>query len=195
MSELREIRNRVLELRLVKAQEIEGAPWNWRTHPDKQQAGVVASLEELGIIDPLKCWVPAPGRLMLFDGHLRRDILERTGPDTLVPVVVTDLSEEEARKANLVFDPLTEQAEADREKLAEALAAVEFRHEELAELAREMAAAAGLAEEPEPEPAADETGDLVEYFHVLVECQGEQQQRELLERLEGEGYTCRSLIA
>jgi hypothetical protein len=29
-------RNRVKELRVVRASEIHGAPWNWRTHPDEQ---------------------------------------------------------------------------------------------------------------------------------------------------------------
>lgn len=120
-----EIRDRIVDLRRVKAAELRGAPWNWRTHPDAQRAAVVGSLEELGITDPLKTRVLPNGSLQLWDGHLRQDILNLIGPDTLIPVVVTDLTEAEAKKANVIFDPLAGLAEADQEKLDALLADVE----------------------------------------------------------------------
>src|SRR5215472_11177056 len=95
------IRCRVRELRRVRAGDLKGAPWNWRRHCDEQRGAVIGSLEELGITDPLKVRELPDGSLELWDGHLRQDILAAIGPDTLVPVVVTDLSEAEAMKANL----------------------------------------------------------------------------------------------
>jgi hypothetical protein len=43
----------------------------------------------------------------LFDGHLRQEIVNaEIGPDTLIPVIVTDFDEAEAKKANVLRDPL-----------------------------------------------------------------------------------------
>src|SRR5262245_25907047 len=111
-------RDRVKELRRVKAAEIVGAPWNWRMHGEQQRDALAGSLEELGYFDPLITRELPDKRLELIDGHARRDLLhERIGPDTLVPCIVTDLTEEEAKRANLVKDPLSAMASVDAAKL------------------------------------------------------------------------------
>lgn len=43
--------------------------------------------------------------------------------------------------------------------------------------------------------AEDQSGNLIETFSVLVECNTEKEQVALLQRLEDEGYKCRSLIS
>ena len=163
------IRDRITDFRRVRASDLEGAPFNWRVHPTAQRDAVVASLEELGIIDPLKTYVLPDGRLRLWDGHIRQDILEKIGPDTLIPVVVTDLTEDEARKANLVFDPLADLATADTAKLDALLREVETGSEALQEMLTELAKDAGLYVTPEvqeddvPEPPVEpvsKPGDL-----------------------------------
>ena len=54
----------------------------------------------------------------------------------------------------------------------------------------------GLKATPEDEPAAtDQSGTLGSTYNVLVTCNDEASQLALLERLTGEGYECRSLIA
>jgi ParB-like chromosome segregation protein Spo0J len=45
-----------------------------------------------------------------------------------------------------------------------------------------------------PDGADDESGQLDPHFSVMIECDDEQQQTELLERLLGEGLTCRALL-
>src|SRR5260370_14213598 len=50
---------------------------------------------------------------MLIDGHLRAE----TTPDQLVPVLVLDVDEEEAKKLLATLDPLGALAEADAAKL------------------------------------------------------------------------------
>lgn len=158
------VRDRVKELRRVRAGDLKGAPWNWRRHGDRQRSAVVGSLEELGITDPLKARELADGTLELWDGHLRQDILARVGPDTLIPVIVTDLTEEEAKKANLIHDPLAELAEPDAEKLDSLIQDVDTDNAALAELLDDLAGTAtegvieGLAD-GSPDESDDEESD------------------------------------
>lgn len=166
------VRDRITDFRRVPAREISGAPFNWRKHPQTQRAAVSASLEELGIIDPLKCFIATDGTLTLWDGHLREDIFQRIGPETMVPVIVTDLSEAEARKANVVFDPLAALAEADTKALDALLREVETGDEDLAKMLADLGREAGcdwakeqaaIVEDEVPEPPVDpvtKPGDL-----------------------------------
>jgi ParB-like chromosome segregation protein Spo0J len=190
-----EIRDRVRELRRVRAGDLRGAPWNWRRHGDEQRGAVIGSLEELGITDPLKVRELPDGSLELWDGHLRQDILAGVGPDTLVPVGVTDLSEAEAKKANLVHDPIAGMAEADPEKLDALIAEVEIDNRALASMLDELANVNGL-ESGEPEEEADTDPQLggLEY-RVIVKCADEQQQVALVARLEAEGFPCQPLMS
>ncbi len=169
------LRNRIVGLREVPASMIDGAPWNWRTHPDEQRAVVQASIEELGIIDALKVREMPDGRYQLFDGHLRNDLYVTISPDTLVPVLVTDLDESEAKKANAIFDPSAAMAEADAAKLKALLSTIETDSDAiermLLRLAEEFGSAMPLSEpggggdqfDPTPElegPTRTTVGDL-----------------------------------
>src|SRR5262245_51658304 len=184
------VRDRVRELRRVRAADLKGASWNWRRHGDAQRGAVAGSLEELGITDPLKVRELPDGSLELWDGHLRQDILAGVGPDTLIPVVVTDLSEAEAKKANLVHDPLAGMAEPDPEKLDALLGEVEVDNRALADLLDELAQASGLEhDEPEVDPDTNPQLGGLEY-RVIVRCADEQQQVALVARLEAEGFPC-----
>jgi ParB-like chromosome segregation protein Spo0J len=189
------IRDRVRELRRVRAGDLKGAPWNWRLHGKAQRGAVAGSLEELGITDPLKVRELPDGSLELWDGHLRQDILAGVGPDTLVPVVVTDLSEAEAKKAILVHDPLAGMAEADPERLEALIAEVEVDDPALVAMLDELARESGVeTEEPEEEPdTAPQLGGLE--YRVIVKCADEGQQVSLVERLEAEGFTCQPLMS
>src|ERR1043166_9885570 len=138
------MRDRIKDLRRVKASEIQGAPWNWRKHPKGQRDAVSGSLEELGFFSPLEVRELESGSLQLVDGHLRQEIIAADiGPDTLIPVVVTDLDEAEAKKANLVKDPLAALATADTAKLDSLLREVSTGSEALSAMLGELGTAAG----------------------------------------------------
>ena len=85
------IRDRIKELRRVRASELLPNPKNWRVHPVAQQEGIRTMLAKVGYADAVIARETADG-LMLIDGHLRAEMT----PDTEVPVLVTDLTEEEA---------------------------------------------------------------------------------------------------
>jgi len=107
------IKDRVKELRRVKASELVPHPGNYRRHPEIQKHALAGVLAELGYCSALVARELPDGRLGLLDGHLRADLT----PDEEVPVVVVDLTEEEAKKFLVTFDPLTSLAETDQEIL------------------------------------------------------------------------------
>jgi len=71
-------------------------------------------------------FVDGAGQYVLIDGEARTDIVNATiGPDTMVPVNVTDLNEREAKAALAVKDQLASLAGSDNEALADLLREVE----------------------------------------------------------------------
>src|SRR5229473_3181731 len=114
------IRDRIKELRRVKAYKLIPNPKNWRVHPKAQRDALRGLLAEVGYADALLARELADGRLMLIDGHLRAEM----NPDALVPVLVLDVTEEEADKLLLSLDPLAAMAESDSERIKALLATV-----------------------------------------------------------------------
>ena len=103
-----EIRDRIKELRRVKASELLPNPKNWRIHPVAQQEGLRTMLAKVGYADAVIVRDTGAG-LMLVDGHMRAEI----SPDTEIPVLVTDLTETEADEVLATLDPLSQMATPD----------------------------------------------------------------------------------
>ncbi len=183
------IRDRIRELRRVKAAQLRPNPRNWRQHPPAQQDALRGVLAEIGYADALVARELADGSLELIDGHLRAE----TTPDMEVPVLVVDLDDQEAAKLLAVHDPLGAMATTDESLLADLLSHVETENEALQSLLDQMLA------QPE-EVAGDESAErlppevpIPEAFQVVVECQDEAEQKSLYERFTGEGLKCRLL--
>ena len=114
-----QIRDRIKELRRVKASDLIPNPKNWRTHPVEQQDALRGVLAEVGYADALLARETSDG-LMLVDGHLRAE----TTPDSDVPVLVLDIDEAEADLMLATLDPLAAMAGRDEDRLGELLATV-----------------------------------------------------------------------
>ena len=114
-----QIRDRIKELRRVKASDLIPNPKNWRTHPVEQQDALRGVLADVGYADALLARETAEG-LMLVDGHLRAE----TTPDAEVPVLVLDIDEAEADLMLATLDPLAAMAGRDEDRLGELLATV-----------------------------------------------------------------------
>ncbi len=106
------IRNRVVELRKVRAGDLLPDPRNFRRHPKSQRDALRTMLDRVGNADVL-ITRETPDGLMLVDGHLRADL----EPNAEIPVVVTDLDEEEAGEVLATLDPLAAMAETDTDAL------------------------------------------------------------------------------
>jgi DNA modification methylase len=130
-----QIRDRIKELRRVRAGDLKPHPKNWRHHPDAQRNALRGLLAEIGYADTLLTRELPDGSLQLIDGHLRAE----TTPDSLVPVLVTDLTEEEAEKVLLTLDPLAAMATANKDNLQHLMATLKFDSHDVTAMLEQMA--------------------------------------------------------
>jgi hypothetical protein len=116
------VQDRIVELRRVRAGDLLPNPENWRTHGDDQMDALNGVLSEVGIADAVLAF-PADGlgpdgdfsNLMLFDGHARTE----NNPDQVWPVLVTDLTVDEARRMLVSVDPISAMAGTNQQLLTE----------------------------------------------------------------------------
>jgi len=101
------IRDRIKELRRVRAGDLRPHPKNWRTQPEEQQNALRGILAEVGYVDALMVRELPDGSLQIVDGYLRAE----TTPDSDVPVLIVDLNDAEAEKVLATFDPLGQRRE------------------------------------------------------------------------------------
>src|SRR4051812_26746747 len=161
------IRDRIKELRRVRAADLRPNPRNWRLHPPAQQDALRGLLAEVGYADALLARELDDGTLMLIDGHLRAE----TTPDAVVPVLVLDVDETEADKILLTHDPLAAMATVSEKHLNELLSSI---HTDNASVQRLLdtilptaPGSAGGSAPPAPEIAIPES------YQVVVECRDE----------------------
>jgi hypothetical protein len=163
------IRDRIAELRRVPASLLVANPKNWRVHPEEQCEAVRAILEQVGMAAAVLGRVDSSGDIVLIDGHLRASLL---GDDD-IPVLVLDVTEDEADKLLLTLDPLKEMADLDRQRIDTLLTQHEDADGPLASLMQDLARKAGLADEmlePEESSAKEIDTDGFDFSHVCTKC-------------------------
>lgn len=126
-------KDRIREFKRVPASELIHNPRNWRTHPPEQRQALEGILEEVGYADALIVRETDAG-LEIINGHLRAE----TTPDAVVPVLVLDVSEEEANKLLVTFDPLSQMAGTDDYALASLLEDLDFESDNLKSLLSDL---------------------------------------------------------
>lgn len=176
------IRNRVIERRRMDAAEIELHAGNWRLHPEEQRQAMGEVLDQIGQVGELYAYYSARnnGALTLIDGHLRKGL----GGEW--DVAITDLNDQEADKLLLLYDPLSAAAGVDQAKLDELMAQVEV----------DSPAILALLETMKPADTGD-SGDSgspaeAETFRVVIDCDSQSEQAELVERFTQDGWKCRA---
>jgi hypothetical protein len=182
-----QIRDRIKELRRVRAADLRPNPRNWRLHPPEQQDALRGLLAEVGYAGALLARELDDGTLMLIDGHLRAE----TTPDSLVPVLVLDVDKQEADKILLTHDPIAAMATVSSENLESLLAEVET----------ESAAVQAMLDSIVPSAPGSAGGSVAlpapimipESYQVVVECRDEEDQQAVFERMRADGYRCRVL--
>jgi ParB-like chromosome segregation protein Spo0J len=184
-----QIRDRIKELRRVKASELRPHPRNWRTHPTTQRDALRGVLAEVGYADALLARQLPDGSLELIDGHLRAEIT----PELEVPVLVLDVTEEEAEKLLALLDPLAGMAEANQQMLGELVAEVETENAAVQALLDRLLPTPGEFSREDQNAAPSPEVQVPESFQVVVECRDEAEQQVVYERLNREGYQCKLL--
>ena len=145
------IRDRIVDLRRVKASELLGNKRNWREHPQAQRDALQGILDEIGYIDALVARETDEG-LELLDGHLRKDLT----PDMEVPVLVVDLTEGEADEALATFDPVGAMATKNDERLGKLLDRIRTEDARVRRMVSDQEAALDIPDPGEPDEEADE---------------------------------------
>lgn len=125
-----DVRDRIRQLRRVKAAQLKPHPCNWRIHPPEQRAALEALLAEIGYAGALVARELPDGSLQLIDGHLRAEV----SPQADVPVLVVDLDDREAEKLLALHDPIAAMARAEQVVLAELSARIETENAALRQL-------------------------------------------------------------
>jgi hypothetical protein len=184
-----QIRDRVKELRRIPAGELRPNPRNWRTHPENQRNALRGVLADIGYADALLARELDDGTLELVDGHLRAE----TTPDMTVPVLVLDVTQEEADKILLTLDPLADLAGVDQDRLDELLSTTEFSSPHVEQLLDELAQRAVAANNTFDTAAERPEVEIPQAFQVVVECGSEEEQQAVYTRMREEGYPCRVL--
>lgn len=167
--------------------ELNADPANARRHPDRNMAAIEASLRRWGQRFPI---VVQRQGMVVRAGNGRLEAARRLGWTHLAAVVV-DEDSVEATAFALADNRSSELAEWDDEALAALLQSLPtdvptgFSEGDLEALLAELNPVASG-------DTSEQLDGLV--YKVLVECDGEQAQVGLLERLEAEGYKCRALM-
>lgn len=128
----------------------------------------------------------------LLDGHLRVELaLERK--EKQVPVKFVAISRKEEKLFLSTYDPLSTLAGADSEILEKLLEQIRSDDADIQNLLSKVASDGGAQTfAPESDRSVDE---WKERFDILVECDNESQQKEILSMLERKGISCRALIS
>lgn len=162
------IRDRVKELRRVRAGDLRPSARNWRTHPPAQREALQGVLAEVGYADALLVRELDDGTLELIDGHLRAE----TTPDHEVPVLILDVNEEEANKILLTLDPMAALAGTDDAALASLMDELSFDSEAVIAMLGDLASSSGIDVE-DANRTVVEVGDVPEPQEIAISQTGD----------------------
>ena len=155
------IKDRVKELRRIRASELIPHPQNWRQHPETQSAALSGVLADIGFADAVIAR-ETPDGLQLIDGHLRQDLMG----DQEIPVLVVDLTEDEAKKMLVTFDPLSAMADTNADILRSLLASTNFENDAILAMLQTIAPISPVAPREDPGPQIDRADELREKWQT-----------------------------
>ncbi len=186
---MKPIRNRIARHVRIRAGDLVPHEFNPRIHTDVQRRALERLYEEIGFARSLLAYSLADGRLKLIDGHLRASM----NPDQEVDVEVLDVNDAEARALLLAIDPLAQLAGYDGDALDKLRKVAENDSAAVMFLMQAVHDAADRTRRAMKQTTNEDQAP--EQFFILVECDDEAQQRELLARFHQEGLTCRAKLS
>jgi ParB-like chromosome segregation protein Spo0J len=165
--------------------QVHADPANARRHPQRNLDAIISSLARFGQQKPIV--IDEQNICRAGNGTLAA--AKALGWKT-INIVRTALAGSEATAFGIADNRTAELAEWDTDVLKQFLADpaigdLSFSPEELKAL--------GAVNETLP-PAAADSVELSDGYQVVVDCDDEQQQREVYERLKSEGYACRLMV-
>jgi ParB-like chromosome segregation protein Spo0J len=172
-----------------KVEEIQSAARNARTHSDAQISQIVAAIAEFGFTSPIL----VDESMILIAGHGRLAAAKKLGMDEIACIQLAGLSDAQKRALALADNRLPLSAGWDRDILRIEL-------DELSRIDEVDIAKLGFSQKELKQllGGGDQTAAQLEsgfQFRLIVDCESEQHQSELLEQFESEGLKCRPLIS
>jgi hypothetical protein len=188
-------RFRVTRHELVDPRALLAHPDNWRAHPEAQRKVMRGAIEQIGFVGEVLV-SERSGRIL--DGHMRvAEAIEADQP--LIPVGYVDCdSDEEEHRILASYDPIGTLALLDVDRHREVIERARLSDGALATALAGMAPADpadAASSEPDMSGAGALPVELPEVWGVVVECDDEDAQSELLAMLSDQGYTCRALMS
>ena len=149
---------------------------------DSAVDAVASSIEQFGFKVP----VVIDKDNVIVCGHTRYKAAKKLGLEKVPCVIADDLTEEQIKAYRLADNKVSELAEWDIDLLGEELDGIfdidmsDFGFD--------------LTEEQDAQTEREDLSDKVgETYEVIIECDNEEQQEQIYNKLIGEGYTCRVL--
>ena len=133
-------RDRIIGFERIPASQIQANPVNPRQHSESQQRAMTELVNRLGFAGALLVYRTDDGGYQLIDGELRQNL----AGDQPVPVLITDLTPDEARELLLFFDRVSGMASYRPDVTLELIEQLDVDTKALADLADEMAAEAQI---------------------------------------------------
>ena len=168
---------------------------NTKLHDKKQIQQIVASIKEFGFNDPLAIDQKTK---TIIEGHGRYEAAKLLKLKVVPVIKLGHLSEAQRKAYAIAHNKLTMNTEFDEDKLKAELSALDnidfdleltgFDLEDIEKLLTGEGDDPGISGDTSPE-------DLPENFNVLVSCESEYDQQQLLEKIEQESYQCKALIS
>ncbi|MDO4587368.1 MAG: hypothetical protein Q4C95_08730 [Planctomycetia bacterium] len=180
-------KDRIKELRRVKAKTLLQNPFNWRTHPENQKALLQNVLEDIGFADALLVRENDDGNLVLIDGHLRAEI----DPEQFVPVLILDVTANEANKLLLTHDPISEMANSNHAIMQKLTNVIENLSRPVNDYVQNLL---NEADKLQKKIHTVKKPLIVhDVFQVIVECSSEDEQKEIYDEFVSKGKKCKLL--
>lgn len=130
-------RDRIVALEYHNAADLAAHPKQWKAHSRTQTSALRGVLNDIGIAGTLIAYRSERngGKLTLIDGHLRSDAAPQKWP-----VLILDVSDDEADYLLATYDPLVSLVAADAEKMADLLRSVQAESDAVKEMLEQMLA-------------------------------------------------------
>jgi len=116
-----EVRSRIKEFFPdFKTADLKPHPLNWRLHPEAQKTLLSGLLQKFGKIDAILAYQSERyGGYVIIDGHQRQEL------DDSYPVIVIDVTDDEAAQILATYNPMADLATQDTEAYRNLLASME----------------------------------------------------------------------
>ena len=122
-----------------------------------------------------------------------REVRPANDPRQILPVLVTDLDEDEAAKLLLTLDPLAAMAEIDPAALEQLRDEVDTNDPALKAMIDDLGKPSPKARAATAEAPGPTSLPIPSVLQILVECQSELEEQTLFAQLQEQGYACRVL--